>query len=74
MLPIKINWVINLILALIFTYMLKETSNNNNKNSYSETTNITKEDTICKDGFCKLPNHKEISKQNKNDMNLFEPI
>ena len=54
--------------------MLKETSNNNNKNSYSETTNITKEDTICKDGFCKLPNHKEISKQNKNDMNLFEPI
>ena len=54
--------------------MLKETSNNNNKNSYSETANIAKEDTICKDGFCKLTNHKEISKQNKNDMNLFDPI
>ena len=54
--------------------MLKETSNNNIKNSYSETTNIEKEDMSCKDGFCTLVNHEEISKQNKNDMNLFDPI
>ena len=46
--------------------MLKESSNNDNKNSYSETTNIAKEKLICKDGFCSLPNQKNISKQNKN--------
>ena len=54
--------------------MLKESSNNNNKNSYSETTNITKENMICKDGFCSLPNQKNITKQDKNEMNLFDPI
>ncbi len=54
--------------------MLKETSNNHNKNTFSETTNIAKEKMICKDGFCSLPNQKEISKQDTNDMNLFDPI
>ena len=54
--------------------MLKESSNFQNKNSYSETTNIEKEKMICKDGFCSLPNQKDISKKNKNDMNLFDPI
>jgi len=54
--------------------MLKESSNNNNKNIFSETTNIAKEKIICKDGFCSLPNQEEILKQNKNDMNLFDPI
>ncbi len=54
--------------------MLKESSNNHEKNSYSETTNIEKENIICKDGFCSLPNQEEFSKQNKNDMNLFDPI
>ena len=54
--------------------MLKESSNNHNKNSYSETTNIAKENLICKDGFCSLPNQKEISQQDKNDMNLFDPV
>jgi len=29
--------------------MLKESSNNQNKNTYSETTNIAKENMICKD-------------------------
>ena len=53
--------------------MLKESSNNN-KNIFSETTSISKEKMICKDGFCSLPNKKEISKQNKNDINLFDPI
>ena len=54
--------------------MLKESSNNNNKNIFSETTGISKEKMICKDGFCSLQNNKEISKKNKNDINLFDPI
>ena len=54
--------------------MLKESSNNNNKNIFSETSSIAKEKMICKDGFCSLPNQKEISKQDTNDINLFDPI
>ena len=54
--------------------MLKESSNNHNKNTFSETTNIAKTKMICKDGFCSLPNQKEISKQGTNDINLFDPI
>ena len=54
--------------------MLKESSKNNNENTFSETTNMVKEEMICKDGFCSLPNQKEISKQDKNDINLFDPI
>ena len=54
--------------------MLKESSNNNNKNIFSETSSIAKEKMICKDGFCSLPNQDKISKQESNDMNLFDPI
>ena len=54
--------------------MLKESSNNNNKNIFSETTSIEKEKMICKDGFCSLPNQADIPKQNSNDINLFDPI
>ena len=54
--------------------MLKESSNNHNKNTFSETTNIAKTKMICKDGFCSLPNQKEISKKGTTDMNLFDPI
>ena len=54
--------------------MLKESSNNHNKITFSETTDIAKEKMICKDGFCSLPNQKEITKQDTNDMNLFDPI
>ena len=54
--------------------MLKDSSNNHNKNTLSETTNIEKEQMICKDGFCSLPNRTEISKQDTNDINLFDPI
>ena len=54
--------------------MLKESSNNNNKNIFSETSSIAKEKMICKDGFCALPNQKEISKQDLNNINLFDPI
>ena len=54
--------------------MLKESSNNRNKNKFSKTTNIAKEKMICKDGFCSLPNQQEILKQDANDINLFDPI
>ena len=54
--------------------MLKESSTSQNKNSYLETRNIPKENIVCKDGFCSLPNQKELSKQDKNDMNLFDPV
>ena len=54
--------------------MIKESSDNNNKNIFSEATSIAKEKTICKDGFCSLPNQDEITKQDSNNMNLFDPI
>ena len=54
--------------------MLKESSNKNDEKTFSETTNITKENIICKDGFCSLPNQKEATKKDKNDMNFFDPI
>ena len=54
--------------------MLKESSNNNTKNIFSETSSIEKGKLICKDGFCSLPNQNEIPKQNSDDMNLFDPI
>ena len=54
--------------------MLKESSNNNNKNIFSKTNGIEKEKMICKDGFCSFPNQDEISKQDSNDMNLFDPL
>ena len=54
--------------------MLKESSNNHKKNTFSETINFANEKMICKDGFCSLPNQEEIPKQDTNDMNLFDPI
>jgi len=54
--------------------MQKESSNNNNKNIFSETSSIAKEKMICKDGFCSFPYQEEIPKQASNDMNLFDPI
>ena len=54
--------------------MLKESSNNNNKNIFSETSSIEKGKMVCKDGFCSLPNRDELPKKDSNDMNLFDPI
>ena len=54
--------------------MLKESSNNHNENTYEETANIANKNIICKDGFCSLPNQKEISNQDSNDINFFDPI
>jgi len=54
--------------------MLKESSNNNNKNIFSDTTSLAKQKIICKDGFCSLPNQDKIPKQDSNDKNFFDPI
>ena len=54
--------------------MFKESSNNHNKNAFSETTSTAKDKIICKDGFCSLPNKNEIQKQDSKNMNLFDPI
>ena len=54
--------------------MLKESSNNHNKNKFSETTRIAEEKMICNDGFCSLPNQNKFQKQDSNDMNLFDPV
>ena len=54
--------------------MLENSSKNHDKNTFSGTKNITKEKMICKDGFCSLPNHKEMPKQDTKNMNLFDPI
>ena len=54
--------------------MLKESSNNNNKNIFTKTNGIAKEKMICKDGFCSLPNRDDLPKQDSNNMNLFDPI
>ena len=54
--------------------MLKESSSDNNKNIFAETTSFAKEKMICKDGFCSLPNKDEIPKKDTNDMNLFDPV
>ena len=54
--------------------MLKDSSNNNNKNIFSETSSFAKEKMICKDGFCSLPNKDKLPKQDSNDMNIFDPI
>ena len=54
--------------------MIEETSNKHNKNKFAEFSNIAKEKMICKDGFCSFPNQKENRKQDKNDLNLFDPI
>ena len=54
--------------------MYKDSSNNHNKNTSSESPIIAKEKMICKDGFCSLPNQDKIPKQNSNDINLFDPI
>ncbi len=54
--------------------MLKDSSNNNNKNIFLENSSFAKEKMICKDGFCSLPNQDELPKQDSDDMNLFDPI
>ncbi len=75
MLPIKINLVINLIMfLLIFIYMQIESSNNSKAKGFPQASKVEKENIICKDGFCKLPNQNENSNIIENNVNLFDPI
>ena len=78
MLPIQINLVINLMMFLLILYMQIESSNNSKDEAFAQSLKIEKENIICKDGFCTLPNQKQNQNQNqniiKNNVNLFDPI
>ena len=49
-----------------------ESSNNSKDEAFAQSLKIEKENIICKDGLCTLPNQN----QNiiKNNVNLFDPI
>ena len=51
-----------------------EEKNTTNNSEISNGENILQENIICKDGFCSLPNQKEISKKDTNEINFFDPI
>ena len=54
--------------------MLQKSSKSQNKNTFSGITSTPKDKMICKDGFCSIPNQKEIQKKDINKINLFDPI
>ncbi len=72
MLPIQINLVINLMMFLLILYMQIESSNNSKDDAFPQPLKIEKENIICKDGFCTLPNQNQNIIKNK--VNLFDPI
>tara|TARA_A100001015_G_scaffold176013_1_gene195742 strand:- start:287 stop:448 length:162 start_codon:yes stop_codon:yes gene_type:complete len=49
-------------------------SSNNSKDDFPQSLKIEKENIICKDGFCTLPNQNKNQNMNKNNVNLFDPI
>ena len=49
-----------------------ESSNNSKDDAFPQSLKIEKENIICKDGFCKLPNQNQNIIKNK--ANLFDPI
>ena len=51
-----------------------ESSNNSKDDVYSHSLKIEKENIICKDGFCTLPNQNKNSNIIKNNVNLFDPV
>ena len=51
-----------------------ESSENSKEKIFSQSFKIDKEDVICKDGFCTLPNQKENPSIIKDNLNLFDPI
>ncbi len=54
--------------------MQLESSNNSKEKTFSQSFKIEKENIICKDGFCTLPNKTEIPSISKSNVNLFDPI
>ena len=51
-----------------------ESSSNSKDDAFSQLLKIEKENIICKDGFCTLPNQNKNQNINKNNVNLFDPI
>ena len=51
-----------------------ESSNNSKDDVFPQSLKIEKENIICKDGFCALPNQNQNQNIIKNDVNLFDPI
>ena len=52
-----------------------ESSNNSKDKPFSQALKIEKENIICKDGFCALPNQNNNTQNiRKNNTNLFDPI
>ena len=51
-------------------------SNNSKDDTFSQSLKIEKENMICKDGFCTLPNQSQHQNTNtiKNNVDLFDPI
>ena len=49
-----------------------ESSNKSKDDAFTQSLKIEKENIICKDGFCTLPNQNQ--NKIKNDLNLFDPI
>ena len=74
MLPIQINLVINLMMFLLILYMKIESSSNSKDDAFPQSLKIEKENIICKDGFCTLPNQNQNQNIIKNNGNLFDPI
>ncbi len=74
MLPIQINLVINLMMFLLILYMQIESSSNSKDDVFPQSLKIEKENIICKDGFCTLPNQNQNQNIIKNNVNLFDPI
>ncbi len=51
-----------------------ESSNNSKDDPFSQSLKIEKENIVCKDGFCALPNQNQNQKITKNKANLFDPL
>ena len=51
-----------------------ESSNNSKDDAFPQSLKIEKENIICKDGFCTLPNQNNNPNISKNKINLFDPI
>ncbi len=54
--------------------MQLESSNNSKEKTFSQSLKIEKENIICKEGFCTLPNQNENPSRIENNVNLFDPI
>tara|TARA_B100001769_G_C21804227_1_gene437791 strand:+ start:257 stop:421 length:165 start_codon:yes stop_codon:yes gene_type:complete len=54
--------------------MQTESSNNSKKETFPKSLKIEKENNICKDGFCSLPNQTEVLSINNSNLNMFDPV